>query len=109
MLARLRHPRFFLTFPAAEMCWPEIIQAIKKQEGGQVDFEALDWSEKCEVLRSNPVTTMRMFDKHVEALLRDLLFSPAQPFGEIVDYFYRVEFQHRGSPHIHTASAENQN
>lgn len=23
------------------------------------------------------------------------------PFGEIVDFFNRVEFQQRGSPHIH--------
>ena len=23
------------------------------------------------------------------------------PFGEIADYVYRVEFQQRGSPHIH--------
>lgn len=42
MLARLGHPQFFLTFSAAEVRWPEIIQAIKKQEGAQVDFEALD-------------------------------------------------------------------
>ncbi len=30
-----------------------------------------------------------------------LLLSPAQPIGEVEDYFYRVEFQARGSPHIH--------
>uniref|UniRef100_A0A669CYJ6 ATP-dependent DNA helicase n=1 Tax=Oreochromis niloticus TaxID=8128 RepID=A0A669CYJ6_ORENI len=74
---------------------------VTKESVPQNDLEALDWSEKCEILRSNPVTTMRMFDKRVEALFRDLLFSPAQPLGEIIDYFYRVEFQHRGSPHIH--------
>ena len=67
----------------------------------EVHFEGLDWSAKCDILRSNPVTTMRMFDKRVEALFRDLLLSPAQPLGKVVDYFYRVEFQHRGSPHIH--------
>ena len=26
------------------------------------------------------------------------------PIGEIADYFYRVEFQQRGSPHIHGLS-----
>src|SRR4029434_6255645 len=52
-------------------------------------------------LRSNPVTTMRMFDKRVDALLRHLLLSPAQPIGEVIDYFFRVEDQARGSPHIH--------
>ncbi|KAL3987658.1 hypothetical protein ACER0C_014773 [Sarotherodon galilaeus] len=24
-----------------------------------------------------------------------------EPLGKVIDYFYRVEFQHRGSPHIH--------
>ncbi len=27
--------------------------------------------------------------------------SPAHPIGKIKDYFYRVEFQQRGSPHVH--------
>ncbi len=27
--------------------------------------------------------------------------SPSHPIGKTVDYFYRVEFQQRGSPHVH--------
>ncbi len=27
--------------------------------------------------------------------------SSAQPIGKVIDYFYRVEFQQRGSPHVH--------
>ena len=27
--------------------------------------------------------------------------SPCNPIGKITDYYYRVEFQQRGSPHIH--------
>ena len=27
--------------------------------------------------------------------------SSVMPIGEIADYFYRIEFQQRGSPHIH--------
>ena len=27
--------------------------------------------------------------------------SPSNPIGKIKDYFYRVEFQQRGSPHVH--------
>ena len=29
------------------------------------------------------------------------LLSSAQPLGTISDWFYRVEYQQRGSPHIH--------
>ncbi|KAI3356757.1 hypothetical protein L3Q82_003436 [Scortum barcoo] len=100
-MAQLGTPTFFCTFSAAEMRWKEVITAIKTQQGEQVNFDELDWSSKCDILRSNPVTTMRMFDKRVEALFRDLILSPAEPIGKVVDYFYRLEFQHRGSPHIH--------
>ncbi|CAM4556297.1 unnamed protein product [Leuciscus chuanchicus] len=86
---------------AAEMRWPEVITAIKAQQGEHVDFSELDWTTKCEILRSNPVTVMRMFEKRVDALMTHLLLSPAQPIGKVEDYFYRVEFQARGSPHIH--------
>lgn len=27
--------------------------------------------------------------------------SPSHPIGKIKDYFYRVEFQQRGYPHVH--------
>ncbi|KAM9809674.1 uncharacterized protein ACBT44_012816 isoform 1-T1 [Syngnathus typhle] len=101
MIRQLGTPTFFCTFSAAEMRWEEVITAIKAQQGEVVNFAGLDWATKCEILRGNPVTTMRMFDKRVEALFRDLILSPAQPIGEVVDYFYRLEFQHRGSPHIH--------
>ncbi|KAM9812015.1 uncharacterized protein ACBT44_011392 isoform 3-T12 [Syngnathus typhle] len=101
MIRQLGAPTFFCTFSAAEMRWEEVITAIKAQQGEVVNFAGLDWATKCEILRGNPVTTMRMFDKRVEALFRDLILSPAQPIGEVVDYFYRLEFQHRGSPHIH--------
>ncbi|XP_026010111.1 uncharacterized protein LOC113013437 isoform X1 [Astatotilapia calliptera] len=101
MVRQLGKPTFFLTFSAAEMRWPEVVEVIKTQQGEQVDFSQLDWNTKCEILRSNPVTVMRLFEKRVDALMTTLILSPAQPIGEVEDYFYRVEFQARGSPHIH--------
>ncbi|KAK0145562.1 hypothetical protein N1851_015516 [Merluccius polli] len=101
MVRQLGKPTFFLTFSAAEMRWPEVIEAVKAQQGEQVDVSQLDWNAKCEILRSNPVTLMRLFEKRVDALMTDLILSPAQPIGEVEDYFYQVEFQARGSPHIH--------
>ncbi|KAJ8378741.1 hypothetical protein AAFF_G00236610 [Aldrovandia affinis] len=83
------------------MRWPEFIAVIKAQQGEEGDFSGLDWNVKCEILRSNPVTVMRMFEKRVDALMTDLILSPAQPIGPVEDYLFRVEFQARGSPHIH--------
>ncbi|KAJ8386981.1 hypothetical protein AAFF_G00161580 [Aldrovandia affinis] len=79
------------------MRWPEFIEVIKAQQGEEGDFSGLDWNEKCEILQSNPVTVMRMFEKRVDALMTDLHSS----LFPVLDYLFRVEFQARGSPHIH--------
>ncbi len=49
MLRQLGTTTFFCTFSAAEMRWPEVITAIKAQQGETVNFDELDWSEKCEI------------------------------------------------------------
>jgi len=49
----------------------------------------------------DPVTCARNFEHMVQLFIKDVLKSTAMPLGEIADYFYRVEFQQRGSPHIH--------
>lgn len=61
MVRQIGKPTFFVTFSAAEMRWPEVIQVIKAQQGELVDFSELDWKAKCDILRSNPITVMRMF------------------------------------------------
>src|SRR6185437_15446377 len=41
------------------------------------------------------------FYDRFQAMVR-FLESPAQPLGgPLVDYFFRIEFQERGSPHVH--------
>ncbi len=93
MIRQLGTPTFFCTFSAAEMRWPEVITAIKAQQGEQVDFSELDWTTKCEILRSNPVTVMRMFEKRVDALMTHLLLSPAHPLVKLRITFIELSFR----------------
>lgn len=37
----------------------------------------------------------------VQLFIHDVLRNDVMPVGQITYYFYRVEFQQRGSPHIH--------
>ncbi|KAM8838396.1 uncharacterized protein ACB058_015122 [Synchiropus picturatus] len=99
MILKLGTTTIFCTFLAAKMHLEEVITAIKAQHGEA--FDALDWATRCDILHSNTVTTMCMFSKRVGSLFEDLILSPAPPIGKVVNCFYRVEFQHRGSPHIH--------
>ena len=47
------------------------------------------------------MTCARHFDYQFNQFLKHFLMSNAAPLGEIEDWFYRVEYQQRGSPHVH--------
>ena len=94
-------PTWFCSFSSADLRWANLLDAILKQEGRTQTAEDLDWADRCELLRRNPVTAARMFDYRWNCFLKEVLMSPSHPIGKIVDYFYRVEFQQRGSPHVH--------
>lgn len=62
----------------------------------------MSWKEKCRLIKSDPVTCTRYFDHKFQMFLKkvlynDLIFSIF--FNRF--FFYRVEFQQRGSPHVH--------
>ena len=101
MLRQLGIPTWFCSFSAAEHRWNDAVAAILRQQNDNRDPCSLDWTEKNEVLRSNPVTVARMFDHRFHVFQNEVILSPAEPIGKISDFFQRVEFQQRGSPHMH--------
>ncbi|XP_062569582.1 uncharacterized protein LOC134231612 [Saccostrea cucullata] len=101
MLRQLGIPTWFCSFSAAEFRWNEIIGSILLQENDSRSPPDLDWSEKSEILRSNPVTVARMFEHRFHMFQRHVILSPSKPIGNVIDFFVRVEFQQRGSPHMH--------
>jgi hypothetical protein len=65
------------------------------------ELDNLTWEEKCRLIQSDPVTCARHFDYQFNTFLKDFLRSELAPLGKIKDWFYRVEYQQRGSPHTH--------
>ena len=61
----------------------------------------MSWKEKSRLIQSDPVTCARHFDFQVQQLIVKFLQSDCAPLGKIAHWFYQVEFQQRGSPHIH--------
>ena len=100
MLKQLGIPTWFCSFSAADRRWPEILEAICVQQGLPIP-ENPDWTEYCEIINANPVTACRMFESRVLSFISTVILSPAKPIGEVIDFFYRTEFQSRGWPHIH--------
>ena len=92
-------PTWFCSFSSADLRWQSLLTSALRQAGRTQTAEQLEWADRCELLRKNPVTAPRMFDFRWHCFLREVLMSPCHPIGKIKDY--RVEFQQRGSPHVH--------
>ena len=96
---------FFVTLTSAELTrWTCHLSAILRQRGdyrSDEDIINMDYKDKCEVLKSNPVTAVQMFNHRVQLFFKLILLGPSEPIGKIKDHFYRIEFQARGAPHLH--------
>ena len=104
MIRSLGIPTWFLTLSAADLHWPEMIQATMCQYGEIITKEEvakMDWQTKSDKLQSNPVTGVQVFQHHVEAFFSEYLLSSDHPVGDIHDHVIKIEFQERGTPHAH--------
>ena len=59
----------------------------------------MTWQEKSHFIQKDPVTCARNFEHMVQLFIKDVFKSNLMPIGEIVDFFYRVEFQQRNYIH----------
>ena len=57
----------------------------------------MTWQQKSDLIQNYPVICTRNFEHMVQLFIEDALKSNLMPIGEMVDLFYRVEFQQRGS------------
>ena len=106
MIRQLGLPTLFLSLSANDLYWPELIITLgklvdKKDYTEDLRNNKLSWQTRSRLVQSDPVTCVRHFDHRVSKFIEIVLKSPVSPFGDLKDYFYRVEFQQRESPHIH--------
>ena len=105
MIRQLSLPRWFMPLSAADTRWTDLLKMLAKLNNGvdytDKDIEGLTWQEKTKLVQKDPVTCSRYFDHQVQEFLNTILKSNCEPTGKLKDFFYRVEFQQRGSPHIH--------
>lgn len=105
MLRQLGLPTIFSTFSAAETHWLDLLgilaKKIHKREFTYQEIENLNWMERCELIQKDPTTCARHFHYRTQLFLNNILKSENCPIGKVQDYYIRVEFQQRGSPHLH--------
>ncbi|XP_077528142.1 uncharacterized protein LOC144139752 [Haemaphysalis longicornis] len=107
MIRQLGKPHAFLTMSASEVHWERLLKTLERLRVGpggvpRAVAEMMSW-ERVELVNDDPVTcaiyTNRIFEV-IMNVLGDPRCSPFRPYV-VKDYFKRVEFQQRGSAHVH--------
>lgn len=97
MFKCLGPPSLFVTLSANDMHWPDLIMSLDC-----CSYEkACNMTNCLQLVKNDPVLTALHFQGRFRILLKDVILGPLMPLGKVVDYFVRVEFQNRGSPHFH--------
>ena len=96
MLRMLGIPTWFLTLSAADLHWPEMIQAVAVQFGKKLtqnDVQQMSIKDRSTYLCQNPITGVCMFQHRLEAFFSEYLLSDTHPLGHITDYVKKSNFR----------------
>ena len=102
-------PSLFVTLSCAEFSWEsllkEILETVHNKKFTLEDVKMLTPQEKNKLISENVVQSTLHFQKRIEKELKLMtmpnFFDNDCPY-KVSSYYYRVEFQQRGAPHIHT-------
>ena len=97
MFKCLGPPTIFMTLSADDCHWPELGMSLENL-GYEEAKTKMSFSAS---MRKDPFMTAIHFERRFNALIKKVICSNMAPLGEVQDYFARVEFQKRGSPHVH--------
>jgi len=102
MVRNLGPPTWFLTLSCNDLNWRDILQACLIAAGRKGEnVENLSFDEKQGLIVEHPVALSRHFMVRVHAILRVLQKDDDLLGGKLIDFWWRIEFQNRGSPHLH--------
>jgi hypothetical protein len=109
MIRQLGKPTLFLTLSANEYSWPDLLRILYRLEKGREwtgegdPVTSMSSDLRTTLVNEDPVTCCLYFDKLVDTIMFLLKSKSYSPFGRyrVLDYFKRIEFQQRGSPHAH--------
>ena len=114
LMALLRQngcPTFFFTLSCAEFDWrellKEIIETVYRKEVNVEDIDKLSPAEKNKLISENYVQSTLHFQKRIEKLFTLMKYDNFFGYSgdetyHLDSYFYRIEFQQRGAPHVHS-------
>ncbi|KAK3911536.1 ATP-dependent DNA helicase [Frankliniella fusca] len=92
MVEQIGLPTIFLTLSAADFYWPDLYRILSGKNISEVSMK-----ERRSLIQENPLIVDLFFDYRLQIYIEEVL----EPKYKVSDYWYRIEYQHRGSPHVH--------
>lgn len=90
-------PTWFVTLNPAEWSWPDILEIYRNAyPEDDINSENIrDW------IARDPFFFSRRFQNRLSAVMREVLLQKDGPLGTITHFFHRIEYQQRGTEHVH--------
>ena len=97
-------PTSFMSLSFVDLRWNELITIISKldnQDFSDEDIQKLTYHERWKLLSNNPdpVLITKSFQNQFEVFFKEIIFD--SPLKKLISHVFWVEFQVRGSLHIH--------
>ncbi|XP_054016840.1 uncharacterized protein LOC128897145 isoform X1 [Hylaeus anthracinus] len=101
MVRSLGPPTWFATFSCNDLNWPDMLKAFLISEGRSSEEAGnITFTDRLKLVQRYPVVVARQFTVRVNALMQYIKGTQCLG-GVVIDYWHRIEFQNRGSPHLH--------
>ncbi|KAK3932375.1 ATP-dependent DNA helicase [Frankliniella fusca] len=92
MVKQIGPPTIFFTLSSADYHWRELYRLLGCDESSEVDYNL-----KSKLLCDNPLIVTTFFKDRIQYFLKKSFYD----YFDVVDFWYRTEFQSRGSSHVH--------
>lgn len=92
LVSQLGPPTIFFTISCADFHWKNLWRLL-----GYSDPSQLTSQDKARIITENPLIVSNFFKVRSDVFLKKCFFK----HFKVKDYWYRIEYQNRGSPHIH--------
>ena len=90
---------WFVTLSCAEQEWMELRKYLLAANSDWKNVSKMSTHELC---AKDPVTVSEFFHRRMQGFLDEVLIGHADgPLGMIDHYYWRLEYQARGAPHVH--------
>ena len=83
----------------------EIVETVERRKVSKEYVENLSDREKNRLISENVVQSTLHFQKRIDkifTLMKHDFFKGISETYQVSSYFYRIEFQQRGAPHVHS-------